>query len=90
MQQGLGRETSFDPDRNTDPGAKTSHISAAMGQRLLSGSYIQADEITVAVQMHGITITWRTTDGSSVPNRWPGMNLREQRNFTTGQRTKLH
>ena len=27
-------------------------ISAAMGQELLSGSYIQADETTVAVQMH--------------------------------------
>jgi hypothetical protein len=27
-------------------------ISAAMGQELLSGSYIQADETTVGVQMH--------------------------------------
>ena len=27
-------------------------ISAAMGQQLLSGSYIQADETTVGVQMH--------------------------------------
>jgi Transposase IS66 family len=27
-------------------------ITTAMGQELLSGSYIQADETTVAVQMH--------------------------------------
>jgi transposase len=27
-------------------------ISAAMGQELLSGSYIRADETTVGVQMH--------------------------------------
>jgi hypothetical protein len=33
---------------------------------------------------------WRTTDGSSTPSRWPAMSLREQPNFTIGQRTKLH
>ena len=33
---------------------------------------------------------WRTKDGSSTPNRWPAMNLREQLSCTTGQRTKLH
>jgi hypothetical protein len=34
--------------------------------------------------------TCKTTDGSSTPSRWPTMNLREQPNFTTGQRTRLH
>jgi site-specific recombinase XerC len=34
--------------------------------------------------------TWRTTDGLSTHNRWRGMSLLEQPNFTTGQRTKLH
>ena len=38
----------------------------------------------------GITITWRTTDGSSRPNRWPDMSHREQPNSTIGQRTRLH
>jgi RadC-like JAB domain len=37
-----------------------------------------------------LRFTWRTTDGSSTPNRWPVMSLREQPNSTTGQRTKLH
>jgi hypothetical protein len=34
--------------------------------------------------------TWRTTDGSSTPNRWRDTSPREQPNFTTGQRTRLH
>jgi site-specific recombinase XerD len=34
--------------------------------------------------------TWRTTDGSSTPSRWPAMSLREQPSSTTGQRTRLH
>jgi hypothetical protein len=25
--------------------------------------------------------TWRTTDGSNMPSRWPGMSLHEQPNF---------
>jgi integrase/recombinase XerD len=33
---------------------------------------------------------WKTTDASSTPSRWPGMNLRGQPNFTIGRRTKLH
>jgi hypothetical protein len=34
--------------------------------------------------------TWRTTDGSSTPSRWPDTSLREQPNSTTAQRTRLH
>jgi integrase/recombinase XerD len=34
--------------------------------------------------------TWRTTDGSNTPNRWRDTSPREQPNFTTGQRTRLH
>ena len=34
--------------------------------------------------------TWKTTDGSSMPSRWPDMSLHEQPNSTTGQRTRLH
>jgi hypothetical protein len=33
--------------------------------------------------------TWRTTDGSSTPNRWPETSLRERPNFATGQRMLL-
>jgi hypothetical protein len=37
----------------------------------------------------GSPFTWRTTDGSSMPSRWPDMSLREQLSYMTGQRTKL-
>jgi hypothetical protein len=33
--------------------------------------------------------TWRTTDGSSTPSRWPATNLHEQPSFMTGQRKRL-
>jgi integrase/recombinase XerD len=38
----------------------------------------------------GITIYLENDDGSSTPNRWPAMSLREQPNSTIGQRTRLH
>jgi integrase/recombinase XerD len=38
----------------------------------------------------GSRFTWKTTDDSSTPNRWRDMSLREQPNFTIGQRTRLH
>jgi integrase len=34
--------------------------------------------------------TWRMTDGSSTPNRWPDTSLHELPSSTTGQKTKLH
>jgi hypothetical protein len=34
--------------------------------------------------------TWRTTDGSSTPSRWPELSLREQPSSTTGRRMRLH
>ena len=34
--------------------------------------------------------TWRTTDGWSTPSRWRDTSPREQPNFTTEQRTRLH
>jgi integrase/recombinase XerD len=33
--------------------------------------------------------TWRTTDGSSTPSRWPAMSLREQPNSMTGQKDEI-
>jgi hypothetical protein len=48
-------------------------ISAAMGQELLSGSYIQADETTVGVQMHdGREKIIRLTSGNTAgrAQRW--------------------
>jgi transposase len=54
----LERETSIDLPRATldgwvmRVGELLRPIAAAMGQELLSGSYIQADETTVGVQMH--------------------------------------
>jgi transposase len=54
----LERETGIDLSRATldgwvmRVGELLRPISAAMGQELLSGSYIQADETTVGVQMH--------------------------------------
>ena len=38
----------------------------------------------------GITIYLETTDGLSMPSRWPATSLHEQPNFTIGQKTKLH
>jgi hypothetical protein len=34
--------------------------------------------------------TWRTTAGSSTPDKWRNMSLREPRSCNTGQRMKLH
>jgi transposase len=54
----LERETGIELSRGTldswvmRVGEMLRPISAAMGQELLSGSYIQADETTVGVQMH--------------------------------------
>src|ERR1700704_302623 len=54
----LERETGIDLSRATldgwvmRVGELLRPISAAMGQKLLNGSYIQADETTVGVQMH--------------------------------------
>jgi transposase len=54
----LERETGIELSRATldswvmRVGESLRPISAAMGQQLLSGSYIQADETTVGVQMH--------------------------------------
>jgi hypothetical protein len=54
----LERETGIDLSRATldgwvmRVGELLRPVSAAMGQELLSGSYIQADETTVGVQMH--------------------------------------
>ncbi len=48
-------------------------ITAAMGQELLRGSYIQADETTVGVQMHdGRGKITRLTSGNTAirPDRW--------------------
>jgi len=33
--------------------------------------------------------TWKTTDGSSTPGRWPATSLRGQPSSTIGQRTRL-
>jgi len=33
--------------------------------------------------------TWRTTTGSSTPDRWRDMSIREPRSCNTGQRMKL-
>jgi putative SOS response-associated peptidase YedK len=54
----------------------------------------EPNELVAQIQTPGglpvSRFTWRTTDGSRTPNRRPAMSLREQRNSTTGQRTKLH
>jgi hypothetical protein len=34
--------------------------------------------------------TWKTTDGLSTPSRWRDTSPREQPNFTTEQKTRLH
>ena len=45
-------------------------ISAAMGQELLSGSYIQADETTVGVQMHDGRGVWAQPTRRSQAPLW--------------------
>ena len=62
---------------------------AAIRKRAKAAGFLTPSDVTPGGQPAS-RFTWKTTDGSSTPSRWPAMSLREQPNSTTGQRTRLH
>ena len=62
---------------------------AAIRKRAKAAGFLTPLDVTPGGQPAS-PFTWRTTDGWSTPNRWQDTSPREQPNFTTGQRTRLH
>jgi hypothetical protein len=63
---------------------------AAIRKRAKAAGFLSPPSDVTPGAQPASRFTWRTTDGSSTPNRWLDTSLRERRSYTTGQRTRLH
>jgi hypothetical protein len=62
---------------------------AAIRKRAKAAGFLTPLDVTLGAQPAS-PFTWKTTDDWSTPSKWRDTSPREQPNFTTEQRTRLH